>query len=207
MLAALCAWWGLLCLPPSDFPAPVAPPALVSTKLVSAPLTETRLAPEGLAPSGFPKDCPRQPPGGAQAPLRRGRAPALRPERLRVGQAGMVRVGVPGRRGELHGDIGIAQFQPATAAELGVDPTDPRESISGMARYLVWTRARWTPGLGGRTDTDMRALRVATYNRGLGNMLKSQSAHGWTLYYPDAARVMPRVTRKYVVCAETGSYG
>lgn len=33
------------------------------------------------------------------------------------------------------GDIGIAQFQPATAAEQGVDPTDPFASIDAAARY------------------------------------------------------------------------
>jgi len=34
------------------------------------------------------------------------------------------------------GAIGIAQFLPSTAAELGVNPWDPRSSIFGQARYL-----------------------------------------------------------------------
>lgn len=34
------------------------------------------------------------------------------------------------------GEIGIAQFMPSTAAELGVNPADPLASIDGAARYL-----------------------------------------------------------------------
>jgi len=43
---------------------------------------------------------------------------------------------IDGSRISATGDIGIAQFQPATAAELGVDPTDPFASIDAAARYL-----------------------------------------------------------------------
>ncbi len=34
------------------------------------------------------------------------------------------------------GAVGIAQFMPATAAELGIDPLDPRQAIPAAARYL-----------------------------------------------------------------------
>ncbi|MGV8475861.1 lytic transglycosylase domain-containing protein, partial [Pseudomonas aeruginosa] len=34
------------------------------------------------------------------------------------------------------GARGLGQLMPATAAELGVDPTDPRQNIFGTARYL-----------------------------------------------------------------------
>src|SRR5262249_34916463 len=43
---------------------------------------------------------------------------------------------IDGTRISPTGDVGIAQFQPATADELGVDPTDPFASIAGAARYL-----------------------------------------------------------------------
>lgn len=34
------------------------------------------------------------------------------------------------------GAVGLAQLMPATAAELGVDPADPRQNVEGAARYL-----------------------------------------------------------------------
>jgi soluble lytic murein transglycosylase-like protein len=34
------------------------------------------------------------------------------------------------------GAVGIAQFLPATAASLGIDPHNPQQSIIGAARYL-----------------------------------------------------------------------
>lgn len=35
------------------------------------------------------------------------------------------------------GALGLAQFMPATAAALGVDPLDPQQAIHGCARYLA----------------------------------------------------------------------
>jgi soluble lytic murein transglycosylase-like protein len=58
------------------------------------------------------------------------------------------------------GAIGIAQFMPATAAEMGVDPLNADSSIDGAARYL----RRLYDG----TGTWAGAL--AAYNWGIGNV-------------------------------------
>lgn len=58
------------------------------------------------------------------------------------------------------GAQGIAQFMPATAADLGVDPFDPSSAIPGAARYMA--------GLYRSTGTWAQAL--AAYNWGIGNV-------------------------------------
>jgi soluble lytic murein transglycosylase-like protein len=60
------------------------------------------------------------------------------------------------------GALGIAQFEPDTAAELGVDPFDPESAIDGAARYLA--------ELNGRFGTWPLAL--AAYNWGQGNLAR-----------------------------------
>lgn len=58
------------------------------------------------------------------------------------------------------GALGIAQFMPATAAELGIDPLDPAQAIDGAARYLarLWgIFGNWSEAL-------------AAYNWGQGNV-------------------------------------
>lgn len=66
------------------------------------------------------------------------------------------------------GAVGIAQFMPPTAKEMGINPLDPVASINAAAKYLVkqykltgsWDRA------------------VASYNWGAGNVLKAVKAKG-----------------------------
>lgn len=59
------------------------------------------------------------------------------------------------------GATGIAQFMPATARELGVDPLDPIASIDAAGRYL----SRLAAQLGG----DWKQA-LAAYNWGIGNV-------------------------------------
>lgn len=59
------------------------------------------------------------------------------------------------------GALGIAQFMPATARDLGIDPLNPYDAIDGAARYL---RSLYDK-LGGDWS---RAL--AAYNWGIGNV-------------------------------------
>lgn len=58
------------------------------------------------------------------------------------------------------GALGIAQFMPATAAEMGVDPLDPFAAIDASARYLR--------SLYRQTGAWDKAL--AAYNWGIGNV-------------------------------------
>lgn len=57
------------------------------------------------------------------------------------------------------GEYGIYQLMPATARDLGVDPTDPVQNIQGGVRYLKMVR-NWT-------DSWQSALEA--YNGGIGN--------------------------------------
>ena len=96
------------------------------------------------------------------------------------------------------GAIGVSQFLPGTAGDLGVDPWDPASSIDGQARYIVWCKRQWTPPhFAGRMDSDVNAFTLGCYNWGLGSMLKSQERHGWAVW--DQARdIVPKETRDYV---------
>ena len=95
------------------------------------------------------------------------------------------------------GAMGAAQFLKKTAAELGIDPWDPKDAIMGMAKYVRWCRERWTPGLGGRVKKDIDALGLGCYNNGLGNMRSNQVTNGWVLY-ADAKPYLPSETQGYV---------
>lgn len=58
------------------------------------------------------------------------------------------------------GALGIAQFMPATASEMGINPLDPFQAIDAAARYLARLYSQtgsWTAAL-------------AAYNWGIGNV-------------------------------------
>jgi soluble lytic murein transglycosylase-like protein len=60
------------------------------------------------------------------------------------------------------GAIGLMQFMPDTAKGLGIDPTDPNQSIDGAAQYLSSLYKQFG---------DWK-LAVAAYNAGEGNVRK-----------------------------------
>lgn len=82
------------------------------------------------------------------------------------------------------GAAGIAQLMPGTAADLGVDPTNPVCSIHAAARYLAWLHDQ----TGGWRDA------LAAYNWGVGNVWR----HG--------REAAPRETRRFVaaIAADVG---
>jgi soluble lytic murein transglycosylase-like protein len=69
---------------------------------------------------------------------------------------------ISGQKRSSTGATGIAQFMPATAAELGVNPVDPMQSIDAAGRYLNQLYARF----GNWTEA------IAAYNWGQGNVQK-----------------------------------
>jgi len=71
----------------------------------------------------------------------------------------------PDRAVSPKGAIGRFQLMPATAKELGVDPTDPQQNMEGGARYLRW--------LLDNTDNDVEKA-VTAYNYGIGNVWKAE---------------------------------
>ena len=60
------------------------------------------------------------------------------------------------------GALGIAQFMPATAQQLGINPLDPFQAIDGAGRYLA--------SLYRQTSSWSQAL--AAYNWGIGNVTR-----------------------------------
>ena len=60
------------------------------------------------------------------------------------------------------GAIGLGQLMPATARELGVDPSDPDQNLEGAARYMRQQMDRF-----GRPD-----LALAAYNAGPSRVAK-----------------------------------
>ena len=200
-MATLCVALGLgVACPLQQAPRPpaVRPPA------VAAPVVRGLPGPAPQVPrlhggTRFPPSCPSQPPRAYRADFlsaaRRYPAGATACELARQAEAeSSFRADA---YNEQSGAIGISQFLPATAAELGIDPWDARQSIFGQARYVLWCRGAWTPGIGGRKSADIAALGLGCYNWGRGAMFRNQKRHGWVLYQ-DADPRLPEETRGYV---------
>lgn len=66
------------------------------------------------------------------------------------------------------GATGIAQFEPATAASLGVDPLDPQSAIPGMAQYLASLHAQLSD-----QGFPQWSYTLAAYDWGIGHVLRA----------------------------------
>lgn len=79
--------------------------------------------------------------------------------------------------------LGLAQFQPATAKQYGIDPMDPDQARRGQSMYMN--------DLFKQFGSVQKAL--AAYNWGPGNLQKTIKAHG-----DDWMAHIPKSTREYV---------
>lgn len=89
---------------------------------------------------------------------------------------------ISGRRRSSAGATGIAQFMPGTAADMGIDPTDPLQSIDAQGRYMAQQEAMFGENQG---------LALAAYNWGPARLKK------WLKAGSDP-NAMPAETRNYV---------
>ena len=98
------------------------------------------------------------------------------------------------------GAKGLCQFLDATLAETGarihrkLNPYDARDSVEAAAVYVYQLRQQWTSP---RPEHEAFRLAWASYNAGLGSILRAQAvAHGAALWR-DIHRVLSAVTGRH----------
>ena len=202
MLKALCLALGIACWdgdrPPQVAMVPATAMAAAESPAVATPAVAVpRVKPAPL----FDATCDVQPPDSLKPhywrAARRYPTGATQCELARQGEAeSSFRVDAVSPAGA----VGVAQFLPGTAADLGIDPWDPAQAIEGQARYMLWCQSQWNPDYG-RTRGDIRGLSLVCYNWGLGNALESQKRWSWVLYRQAKPR-LPAETRRYVAKIE-----
>lgn len=99
------------------------------------------------------------------------------------------------------GAEGLAQFMPDTWAEwapragyAGKRPHDAEASIATGAAYLAYLYSSWYSP---RPDMDRICLMLASYNAGLGSLLKAQKQVGGKLLYREIIQGLPAVTGRH----------
>lgn len=99
------------------------------------------------------------------------------------------------------GAAGLAQFMPGTWQDVikrlgypkGVSPHEAKFAIEAGAYYMATLRRSWSAK---RPELDRHELAQASYNAGLGNILKAQKLCGGARHYPDIITCLPKVTGK-----------
>lgn len=99
------------------------------------------------------------------------------------------------------GARGLAQFMPGTWAEvsreLGLGPVSPhvaKHAINAGAYYMAKLRHSWRSP---RPNEDRHKLAQASYNAGLGNILRSQRACGMAVLYSEIIACLPQITGRH----------
>ncbi len=98
------------------------------------------------------------------------------------------------------GAAGVMQFMPATARDFRIDPWSPRQSIDAGIRYMrqLYNQFAKRP----RPHMDKMALAAASYNWGLGNVVRkgqpcAAARTGRDLLWKDVKGCLPEETREY----------
>lgn len=105
------------------------------------------------------------------------------------------------------GAKGLGQFMPDTwsnmQSQLRFDgpSTNPSLNIQAHAYYMNYLRSQFKKP---RPEVDKHSLALASYNAGLGNILKAQAKAGNTLYWEPTSKALCYVTGKH--CVETNTY-
>lgn len=99
------------------------------------------------------------------------------------------------------GARGLAQFMPGTWADVtrrlgygDVSPHVSRYAIPAGAYYMGSLRKSWSAP---RPEADRHSLAMASYNAGIGNLLKAQRLAGGANAYADIISALPEVTGRY----------
>lgn len=106
------------------------------------------------------------------------------------------------------GAAGLAQFMPATWREIrdqmqfgSVSPHVAEYAIVAGAVYMAQLRRRWHAP---RPEWDRHSLALASYNAGMGNLLRAQRACGGVNRYAEVMECLPAVTGRHA--QETEGY-
>lgn len=97
------------------------------------------------------------------------------------------------------GAMGLGQFMPDTWEQVrkelgfpaGVSAYASSYNIQAHAYYMAYLRSQFKKP---RPEQDRHSLALASYNAGLGNILKAQAKGGNSLLYPPMIKALPLVT-------------
>lgn len=107
------------------------------------------------------------------------------------------------------GAMGLGQFMPDTWTQVSKELGFPVGTKAYASSYNIQAHAYYMNYLRGqfkkpRPEVDRHSLALASYNAGLGNILKAQAKGGNSLLYEPMAKALPQVTGRHSV--ETTTY-
>ena len=107
------------------------------------------------------------------------------------------------------GAMGLGQFMPDTWTQVSKELGFPANATAYASSYNIQAHAYYMRQLRNqfkkpRPEVDRHSLALASYNAGLGNILKAQAKGGNSLLYEPMAKALPLVTGMHSI--ETTTY-